>query len=353
MKHLDSFLPRLGSRPMQRSPCWQVSDETKTVCRSAGGTYAAAGDVDGCITVWSLGPTGLLPHLSSLHGSESKAPAATNQASHQPPSEGGHDSSPDDAAGCKAHTTPPFIATDSSASQSQGSRQLYRGRGRGWKRRLHAPAQDVNCVTFSPDCKMIASCSDDMTVGVWGVEDGDLIAQLGGHVDAVESVAFSHDGLTLASGSHDDTCILSVLHRPSPLTIPVSACVVFSPTDLDVSSATRRTRFNSFGWTLIVAVHVAPPNPAGGVLQAGKGSRGGRGATRPCPTLAQSGPWLSTQEAHGLPAEAPTRASSSGAHRLGGRGMSSKAPTTCLSCLLHSTPPASCLRAGAGIKRCL
>lgn len=247
LKHLDSFLPRLGSRPMQRSPCWQVSDETKTVCRSAGGTYAAAGDVDGCITVWSLGPTGLLPHLSSLHGSESKAPAAANQASQQPPSEGGHDSSPDDAAGCKAHKTPPFIATDSSVSQSQGSRQLYRGRGRGWKRRLHAPAQDVNCVTFSPDCKLIASCSDDMTVGVWGVEDGDLIAQLGGHVDAVESVAFSHDGLTLASGSHDDTCILSVLHRPSPLTIPVSACVVFSPTDLDVSSATRRTRFNSFG----------------------------------------------------------------------------------------------------------
>jgi hypothetical protein len=347
LKHLDSFLPRLGSRPMQRSQCWQVSDETKTVCRSAGGTYAAAGDVDGCITVWSLGPTGLLPHLSSLHGSESKAPTAANQASQPPPSEGGHDSS-DDAAGRKAHATPSSTATDSSASQAQGSRQLYRGRGRGWKRRLHAPAQDVNCVAFSPDCKMIASCSDDMTVGVWGVEDGDLLAQLRGHVDAVESVAFSHDGLRLASGSHDDTCILSVSHRPSPLTIPVNARVVFSPPDLDVSSATRRIHFPRRSSS---RYHAAPPNPAGGVLQAGRGSRGGRGARRRCPTLAQSGPWLLTQEARGLPAAAPTRASSCGARRLGGRGMSSQALTPSLSCLLHSTPPASCLRAGAGIKR--
>lgn len=193
------------------------------MCRSAGGTLAAAGDVDGCVTVWSLGPTGLLPHLSSLKGSESKTPSAASQAC-KPPSSASDSDSSDVAAGCKAHATPPFLAQDTSVSQAQSSRQLYRGQGKGWKRRLHTPAQDVNCVAFSPDGKMLASCSDDMTVGVWGVEGGELLAQLGGHVDAVESVAFSHDGLRLASGSHDNTCTLSVCHGQSPL--PFLVCDV-------------------------------------------------------------------------------------------------------------------------------
>jgi serine/threonine protein kinase len=63
-------------------------------------------------------------------------------------------------------------------------------------------------IAFSPDGLTLASASDEETIRLWRVADGSLIGTLEGHAGSVESVAFSPDGQTLASGSHDGTIIL-------------------------------------------------------------------------------------------------------------------------------------------------
>ena len=66
-------------------------------------------------------------------------------------------------------------------------------------------ASSVNSVSFSPDGATLASGSGDGTVKLWDVATGEPIATLQGHTDWVNSVSFSPDGATLASGSGDGT----------------------------------------------------------------------------------------------------------------------------------------------------
>ena len=63
----------------------------------------------------------------------------------------------------------------------------------------------VNSVSFSPDGTTLASGSFDNKVKLWDVATGTNIATLQGHTSYVNSVSFSPDGTTLASGSGDDT----------------------------------------------------------------------------------------------------------------------------------------------------
>ena len=63
----------------------------------------------------------------------------------------------------------------------------------------------VNSVAFSPDGKTLASGSSDATVKLWDIATGTLKTTLEGHTAPVNSVAFSPDGKTLASGSSDAT----------------------------------------------------------------------------------------------------------------------------------------------------
>ncbi|MFB0536526.1 MAG: protein kinase [Anaerolineae bacterium] len=63
----------------------------------------------------------------------------------------------------------------------------------------------VDSVGFSPDGVTLASGLRDGTARLCRVSDGTLLRTLEGHTSTVCSVAFSPDGATLASGSHDDT----------------------------------------------------------------------------------------------------------------------------------------------------
>src|ERR687890_743794 len=75
----------------------------------------------------------------------------------------------------------------------------------------------VNAVAFSPDGKLLASGSRDATVGLWRVEDPELLHGLVWHVGSVNTVAFSADGKLLASGSEDKTVRLWRVEDGAPL----------------------------------------------------------------------------------------------------------------------------------------
>ena len=63
----------------------------------------------------------------------------------------------------------------------------------------------VDSISFSPDGQTLASGGTDQTIRLWDVATGTLIRQLVGHNGAVFGVDFSPDGTLLASSSEDNT----------------------------------------------------------------------------------------------------------------------------------------------------
>ena len=61
----------------------------------------------------------------------------------------------------------------------------------------------VNSVSFSPDGNTLASGGRDSTIRLWDVSTGRHLQTLTGHTSYVNSVSFSPDGNTLASGGRD------------------------------------------------------------------------------------------------------------------------------------------------------
>jgi small GTP-binding protein len=66
-------------------------------------------------------------------------------------------------------------------------------------------ADAFNSIAFSPDGNTLASGSYDGTIKLWNAKNGKLIGSLQGRSKSVRSVAFSPDGNTLAGGSSDNT----------------------------------------------------------------------------------------------------------------------------------------------------
>ena len=70
---------------------------------------------------------------------------------------------------------------------------------------FEAHADLVNSVAFSPDGQTLATGSTDNTIRLWDTHTASLKMLLIGHTDLINSVAFSPDGQTLASASPDTT----------------------------------------------------------------------------------------------------------------------------------------------------
>ena len=83
---------------------------------------------------------------------------------------------------------------------------FFRGTANVSLRRQLAEHKDaVQSVAFSADGQTLASGSADKTINLWDTQSGALKRTLSGHSATVSSVAFSYDGKALASGSRDGT----------------------------------------------------------------------------------------------------------------------------------------------------
>ena len=112
---------------------------------------------------------------------------------------------------------------------------------------------DVNSVAFSPDGQTLASGSDDKTIRLWDVNTGVNLKTITGHTSWVNSVAFSPDGQTLASGSNDGTIRLRLWNAPNydPEELKMGNETGGFWTQLYIDRIRHLTDIDDDGWVLI------------------------------------------------------------------------------------------------------
>jgi len=69
----------------------------------------------------------------------------------------------------------------------------------------HGHSGWIQTLAFSPDGTTLASGSHVHTIRLWDLQTGQCLKTLRGHTGCIQALAFSPDGMTLASASHDHT----------------------------------------------------------------------------------------------------------------------------------------------------
>jgi WD40 repeat protein len=69
---------------------------------------------------------------------------------------------------------------------------------------LRGQARSINSIAFSPDGLLLATAGNDGLIGVWVLATGDRRVSLDGQAQSLRTVAFSPDGRTLALTTLDD-----------------------------------------------------------------------------------------------------------------------------------------------------
>lgn len=127
----------------------------------------------------------------------------------------------------------------------------------------------VNSVSFSPDGTTLASGSRDSTVKLWDMATHTNIATLEGHREAVNSVSFSPDGTLLASGSWATVKLWDVRTHRNIATLEghtsYITSVSFSPDGTLLASGSRDTTVKLWDMSSFITSATLPETPKGDV----------------------------------------------------------------------------------------
>lgn len=93
--------------------------------------------------------------------------------------------------------------TSSIAGGNEREVGLWRISNEKLLQKLKGHTNSISSVAFSPDGVTLASGSQDNTVRLWDYQKKELLRQLSEHTNIVNTVSFSPDGELFASGSSD------------------------------------------------------------------------------------------------------------------------------------------------------